>query len=104
MVAGELFISQGGLTGSSNSRSLYRFMEEFGDYLVTGDTFVDRYTPAYAKKDSVIDILLVHASERTSLEWNQFPEAFRPRDTKKRMNYWKIYVDGESPNKGHGHA
>ncbi|ANB12147.1 hypothetical protein AWJ20_385 [Sugiyamaella lignohabitans] len=83
---------------------LYDFMLKFGNYLDGKDTFVKRYTPATAQLDSVIEILLVHASERVSVEWDEFPTAFRIRDHKERMNYWKIFADDDSYHEGHGHA
>jgi phenol 2-monooxygenase len=84
--------------------ALYDFMKKFGEYLASNDTFVKRYTPATAQIDSVLQLYLIHASARRSLEWDEFPEAFRHRDHVGRMDYWSIYADDMSYHEGHGRA
>jgi phenol 2-monooxygenase len=86
------------------NEGLHQFMETFGSYLAGKNNFVKKYTPASAKLYSVVDVLLIHASQRTAIEWNDFPEAFRPRDHLGRMDYWRIFADDESYHQGHGHA
>jgi phenol 2-monooxygenase len=82
----------------------YSFMNKFGKYLNQNDTFVKRYTPATAQIDSVFQVYLIHASARRSIEWDEFPEAFRHRDEVGRMDYWSIYADDMSYHQGHGKA
>jgi phenol 2-monooxygenase len=73
-----------------------------GDYFSSPESFVTKYTPKGAKIDSVIELLLVHASNANSVEWDDFPLAFRPRDQNRIMDYWKIYGDMESLHGGTG--
>ncbi|OBT71370.1 hypothetical protein VF21_09432 [Pseudogymnoascus sp. 05NY08] len=75
-----------------------------GDYFSSPESFIAKYTPAGERVDSVIELILVHASSANSVEWDDFPSAFRPRDTKRVMDYWKIYGDMESLHGGTGHG
>lgn len=86
------------------NKRLYDFMREFGDYLESDKSVIRRFTPAEGYIDSLIDVLLIYASKRTSVEWDEFPSAFRPRDFKGRMNYFKIFADDETYHQGHGQA
>lgn len=80
----------------------FDFARKFSDYLLSKDSFVKKYTPATAQLYSVIDVILVSASDRRSVEWNDYPEAFRHKDEVGRMDYWSIYTDEESYHQGHG--
>lgn len=86
------------------STATAKFLKTFGAYLDSPKSFIKKYTPATARIDSVVDVLLIHASPRYSVEWNDFPSAFKPRDHKKRMDYFKIFTDDASFHRGHGHA
>jgi phenol 2-monooxygenase len=86
------------------NKRLYEFMNKLGDYLSSDKSVIKKFTPCEGFLDSVIDVLLIHASKRTSIEWDEFPLAFRPRDFKGRMNYFKIFADDETYHQGHGHA
>ncbi|KAK9459737.1 FAD binding domain-containing protein [Lipomyces oligophaga] len=79
-------------------------MTDIAAYLDSKDSLIKRFTPQGAKSDSVIEIILIHASPRTAVEWTEFPQAFRPKDNYGREDFWKIYVDDESHHNGHGHA
>lgn len=72
------------------------------DYFSSPESFIANYTPAGDRVDSVIELILVHASNANNVEWDDFPLAFRPRDSKKVMDYWKIYGDMESLHGGTG--
>ncbi|KAK4195054.1 putative monooxygenase [Triangularia verruculosa] len=64
-----------------------------------------RFTPAGADPDSVIDRILVTSGDRKKAELDQIPEFFAPVTGKWKMkNLGKIYADDESYNSGHGHA
>lgn len=78
------------------------FGKELSDYLLSKDSFVQKYTPASAQLFSVIDPILVSSSDRRSYEWFDYPEAFRHRDEDGRMDYWSIYTDEPSYHQGHG--
>lgn len=78
------------------------FTKEFGDYLDSPESFIKKYTPASARLGSVVDVVLVHASKRHEVEWNDFPPAFRHRDDAGRMDYWSILSDEPSYHKGWG--
>lgn len=71
-------------------------LEEISSEMLKDDFFVKKYTPATSKLDSVIHTFLIHASKRKDLEWNDIPNAFRPRDHMNRMDYWKVYTDDAS--------
>lgn len=79
-------------------------LHEIGGYLDSKDSFISVYTPQGAAKDSVIETKLLHSSPRTSVEWEQFPEAFKCRDERGRMDYWSIFADDMSYHHGHGKA
>lgn len=73
-----------------------------GDYFSSSDSFIAKYTPTSERVDSVIEVILVHSSDANVVEWDDFPLAFRPRDSKGVMDYWKIYGDMESLHGGTG--
>lgn len=73
-----------------------------GDYFSSSDSFIAKYTPTSERVDSVIEVILVHSSNANAVEWDDFPLAFRPRDRKGVMDYWKIYGDMESLHGGTG--
>jgi phenol 2-monooxygenase len=78
------------------SAALAAQLTAVGDYFASPASFIKKYTPAGARHDSVIDLLLVHASHADNVEWDDFPLAFRPRDDKQVMDYWKIFGDMEN--------
>ncbi|KAL2255684.1 hypothetical protein VTK26DRAFT_2897 [Humicola hyalothermophila] len=64
-----------------------------------------RFTPPGAYPDSVIDRVLVIASERHQVEQEQIPQFFTPVTGKWNMKcLTKVYADDESYHSGHGHA
>ncbi|KAK3296514.1 FAD binding domain-containing protein [Chaetomium fimeti] len=64
-----------------------------------------RFTPTGAYPDSVIDRVLVIASNRTSVEQEEIPAFFTPVTGQRGMKcLTKVYADEESYNSGHGHA
>lgn len=87
-----------------NNAALTEKMNVLGEYLSSESSFIRKYTPSGAKIDSLIEVLTVHASPRTSVEWFEFPQSLRPKDDCQREDYWKIFVDDDSHHNGHGHA
>lgn len=64
-----------------------------------------RFTPAGADPDSVIDRVLVIASDRRRAEQDQIPPFFTPVTGPWRIKcLTKVYADDESYNSGHGRA
>ncbi|KAL2021775.1 hypothetical protein VTK56DRAFT_6718 [Thermocarpiscus australiensis] len=64
-----------------------------------------RFTPPGAYPDSVIDRVLVLASDRKKVEQGDIPDFFTPVTGKWQMRcLTKVYADDESYNSGHGHA
>ncbi|KAL2127028.1 hypothetical protein VTI74DRAFT_11446 [Chaetomium olivicolor] len=64
-----------------------------------------RFTPSSAYPDSVIDRVLVIASDRVKVEQEEIPDFFSPVTGKWGMKcLTKVYADDESYNSGHGHA
>ncbi|GAB1321053.1 Phenol 2-monooxygenase [Madurella fahalii] len=64
-----------------------------------------RYTPLDAYPDSVIDRILVIASDRKKVEQEEIPQFFTPVTGRWKMKCLaKVYADDESYNSGHGHA
>ncbi|KAL2155698.1 hypothetical protein VTH82DRAFT_440 [Thermothelomyces myriococcoides] len=64
-----------------------------------------RFTPLGADPDSVIDRILVLASDRKTVEQDEIPVFFTPVKGKRAMKcLTKVFSDEESYNSGHGHA
>ncbi|KAJ4286587.1 hypothetical protein N0V88_007949 [Collariella sp. IMI 366227] len=64
-----------------------------------------RFTPSGAYPDSVIDRVLVIASDRMKVEQEEIPAFFTPVTGKWAMKCLnKVYADDESYNSGHGHT
>jgi phenol 2-monooxygenase len=87
---------------------LERQMQSLGEYLKSPGCFVSKYTPGLqrgAHFDTVFENLLVHAASLQTSEWEDFPQAWRPRDSRRVMDYWKIYADAEAlhDNTGDGY-
>ncbi|KAE9973988.1 hypothetical protein BLS_003308 [Venturia inaequalis] len=69
------------------------------------DSFLRRVTPKNAPIDSVIEILTLHSSPRTSVEFfTHFPDLLHPFNEEKGWDYDKIFVDDVSYHEGHGRA
>lgn len=73
----------------------FETLESIQKYLDGKDSFVKKYTPKNANEDSVFEIITIHSSNRKELELTDFPEFCRPRDYKKRMDYWKLFAGVE---------
>ncbi|KAL4933364.1 putative FAD monooxygenase [Aspergillus undulatus] len=73
-----------------------------GTALGSRESFLQRYTPAGARYDSVIEVLTVHAAPRQEVDIFDFPEVFRPYDEVDGWDYEKIFVDYNSFQEGHG--
>ncbi|KAK4039419.1 3-hydroxybenzoate 4-monooxygenase [Parachaetomium inaequale] len=66
---------------------------------------VQRFTQSGAYPDSVIDRVLVIASDRAKVEQEEIPDFFTPVTGKRGMKcLTKVFADEESYNSGHGHA
>lgn len=88
----------------SRNASLSKQMNDIGAYLNSEESFIKRYTSSKENIDKVIEVLLIHASDIHSIEWNDFPPAFRPRNPDHRMDYWEIYSDNGSLHYDSGNA
>ncbi|KAA8915395.1 hypothetical protein TRICI_002473 [Trichomonascus ciferrii] len=82
--------------GDIVKKNLYEKLTDISSKLISKNAFIKKYTPASCRLDSIIDLVMVHASDRKDLDWLEVPEAFRPCDHKKRMDYWKVYSDSPS--------
>ncbi|KAK3313361.1 FAD binding domain-containing protein [Apodospora peruviana] len=66
---------------------------------------VPRFTPPASDPDSIIDRVLVLASDRKKVEQDQIPSFFTPVTGQWKLKcLCKTYADDESYNDGHGHA
>ncbi|KAL4961141.1 putative FAD monooxygenase [Aspergillus stella-maris] len=77
-------------------------LEVLGAALGSKESFLQRFTPAEARYDAVIEVLTVHAAPRKQLGIFDFPEVFRPYDDIEGWDYDKIFVDDVSYHEGHG--
>lgn len=67
-------------------------VEKFAKYLDSAESVISRYTPKGAKRDSVIEVLTIHANNREEIEMHDFPApSLFPK-----YDYNKIYADAES--------
>lgn len=87
-----------------SSPTLTSQLTAVGAYFSSPESFISKYTRSGDRIDSVIELILVHASSPDSVEWYDFPLAFRPRDSRRVMDYWKIYGDMENLHGGTGDA
>lgn len=81
--------------GDVNQMNTKTALSDIGAYFDSEDSFIRKFTPASALPDSVFEILTIHNNERHSVELADFPEFCRPRDHKKRMDYWKLFCGQE---------
>ncbi|KIX98498.1 uncharacterized protein Z520_05799 [Fonsecaea multimorphosa CBS 102226] len=79
-------------------------LDVLGQKLASAESFLNRYTPANEKYDSVFELLAVHSAPRREITIFDFPEPFRPWSDQDGWDYWKIFVDDESYHEGHGQA
>ncbi|KAK3312221.1 FAD binding domain-containing protein [Apodospora peruviana] len=73
--------------------TLKQNVRDVGEYFVSADSFVKRYTPKETRFDSVVDNILIHACDNWAVEWNDVPEAWRPKDHRGVVDYWKVFGD-----------
>lgn len=95
-----IVVFAGKVKGSEQMRRVRRL----GDSLSSPESFVRKVTPFGKPFDSVIDVLAIHSSPRTEVEFFDFPELFRPFDEETGWDYSKIFVDDVSYHEGHGKA
>ncbi|KAL4795319.1 FAD binding domain-containing protein [Aspergillus venezuelensis] len=88
--------------GDVTKQSQKEKLERLGAALGSKKSFLQRFTPAEARYDAVIDVLTVHAAPRKQLDILNFPEVFRPYDDIEGWDYEKIFVDDVSYHGGHG--
>lgn len=70
-------------------------LDVLGRKFAAADSFLNRYTPANEKHDSVIELLAVHAAPRKETTIFDFPEPFRSWSDEEGWDYWKIFVDDQ---------
>ncbi|BCS25308.1 uncharacterized protein APUU_50019S [Aspergillus puulaauensis] len=70
--------------------NLKQQMHEVGEYLARADGFAKALGPRW---ESMLELLLIHASPQANVEWDDFPSVFRVRDDRGVMDYWKILAD-----------
>jgi len=75
-------------------------LKRFAGWLDSAESPVSRYTPRNRSRDSVVDVVTIHSSPRTSVELYDFPQPsiFPPH------NYKKVYCDEPSYHRGDGKA
>ena len=83
---------------------LARKLQDFGNSLSQPTSFLQRFGPNGQKSDFLIEVLLVHASPRESVEIFSIHKVFRPFRQSKGWDYSKIFADDESYHNGHGQA
>ncbi|KAL2825188.1 FAD binding domain-containing protein [Aspergillus cavernicola] len=88
--------------GDVTKPSQKEIIERLGAALDSKTSFLQRYKPAGAHYDSVIEVLTVHAAPRNQVDIFDFPEVFRPYDEIDGWDYEKIFVDDISYHEGHG--
>lgn len=71
--------------------ALKKQMHEIGDFLAAPENSLETL-----RQKKVLQTMLIHASPQDKVEWDDFPEVFRPRDERKVMNYWLIMGDTPS--------
>lgn len=80
-------------------------IKDFCTALEKHDSFLHRVTPKDAPIDSVIEILTLHSSPRTSVEFfTHFPDLLHPFSETRGWDYDKIFVDDVSYHEGFGRA
>ncbi|TID13124.1 hypothetical protein E6O75_ATG10073 [Venturia nashicola] len=80
-------------------------IQNFCTALSKETSFLHRVTPKHLPIDSVIEILTLHSSPRTSVEFfDHFPELLHPFSEERGWDYSKIFVDDASYHEGHGKA
>lgn len=86
-----------------NSTQMAR-VEKLAASLADPGSFIRRFQPPAKPVDSLIEVLTIHSSARTSCTVHDFPEALHPFSEEFGWDYWKIFVDDESYHEGHGQA
>lgn len=79
-------------------------VQRLGSTLSSPESFIRKVTPPGKPTNSVIDILAIHSSPRTAVEFFDFPDIFRALDEETGWDYSKIFVDDVSYHEGHGKA
>jgi phenol 2-monooxygenase (NADPH) len=81
-------------------------LEKLTEFLSSSTSPLTRHTPKGADLDSFIETLLILHGERAKIEDSvQIPALFQPITGKWQVkDLYKVYVDEESYNNGHGHA
>jgi phenol 2-monooxygenase len=91
--------------GNVLSPTQHSRIKDFCEALSSPTSFLTRVTPTHAPIDSVIEILTLHSSPRTSVEFfTHFPELLHPFSEEKGWDYNKIFVDDVSYHEGVGDA
>ncbi|KAL3474928.1 thioredoxin-like protein [Aspergillus californicus] len=93
-----LMVFAGDVTNPSQKQKI----EQLGNALSSKTSFLQRYKPAGARYDAVIEVLTVHVAPRNQVDTFDFLEVFRPYDEIDGWDYEKIFVDDNSYHEGHG--
>lgn len=90
--------------GDISEPESFERLQGLGRSLALPDSFIHLYTPKDAKVDSLIEVLVVHAAPRKSVELFELHQTFRPFEPETGWDYYKVFVDGQSYHSGHGQA
>ncbi|KAJ0413754.1 FAD binding domain-containing protein [Aspergillus carlsbadensis] len=63
-----------------------------------------RRTVSLKRGHMTLEVVLIHAGPRTSVNFMDLPEIFRPFDENVGWDYGKVFADDESYGQGNGHA
>ncbi|PGH05138.1 hypothetical protein AJ79_06886 [Helicocarpus griseus UAMH5409] len=69
-------------------------LNQIGTFLSMAESFLRKYT--CREEESPIEAMLLHCSPQELVDWGEFPLAFRPRNSQRIMDYWKIFADRPS--------
>jgi phenol 2-monooxygenase (NADPH) len=92
------------LAGDISEQALFERLREVGRSIALPGSFIHMYTLKGEKVDSLIEILVIHAAPRKSVELLELHENFRPLDPEIGWDYYKVFVNDGSYHGGHGHA
>lgn len=79
-------------------------IETLANKLADSRSFLKRFQPTGKPPDSLVEVLTIHSSPRTSCTIHDLPNVLHPFSEEYGWDYWKIFVDDESYHEGHGQA
>lgn len=83
--------------GDLSTCSRFSLLQTLGHILSAPSSFIHTCTPPSLPIDSVIEVLTIHTSTRTSFQALELPDIFHPWNASKGHDYYKIFArDNES--------